>query len=92
MALKYLESCGDSPGFNAGRGLKLFYHRRRRGQLGDSPGFNAGRGLKQIRSQNIRHQHADSPGFNAGRGLKPIQRAGRNTVVLIRPALMPGVD
>ena len=37
----------ESPGFNAGRGLKLSRHCDTVNDLAESPGFNAGRGLKQ---------------------------------------------
>jgi len=60
----------DSPGINAGRGLKQerasIY---RAGEL-DSPGINAGRGLKLRCPHEQPITCTDSPGINAGRGLK----------------------
>ena len=60
----------DSPGSNAGRGLKQV-----RVALGpaleqDSPGSNAGRGLKRTALALTDAARLDSPGSNAGRGLK----------------------
>ena len=41
------DSFCDSPGINAGRGLKPNKYPKFLADMGDSPGINAGRGLKQ---------------------------------------------
>ena len=58
----------------------------------DSPGINAGRGLKLHDVAFLVAPIDDSPGINAGRGLKPLKINGEDRVLMIRPALMPGVD
>ena len=60
----------ESPGFNAGRGLKPSSISVRWPQTGESPGFNAGRGLKPLPCFPLPLGLGESPGFNAGRGLK----------------------
>ena len=82
----------DSPGSNAGRGLKHTQFGSEFDVQKDSPGSNAGRGLKQALCVKLPKIASDSPGSNAGRGLKHL-----NTLLValswtIRPAAMPGVD
>ena len=60
----------DSPGINAGRGLKLIDGERNGMMRPDSPGINAGRGLKLHLVSSHLARWQDSPGINAGRGLK----------------------
>ena len=82
----------DSPGSNAGRGLKHATIERDALIWLDSPGSNAGRGLKPLHSLLYCRVCHDSPGSNAGRGLKLVQLHGRRFDGRIRPAAMPGVD
>ena len=60
----------DSPGSNAGRGLKQPAGVADAAGRKDSPGSNAGRGLKRQWPYRALHPAYDSPGSNAGRGLK----------------------
>ena len=82
----------DSPGINAGRGLKQRCWVRLASAACDSPGINAGRGLKLVALLIHGDSTEDSPGINAGRGLKQRRRCGYVPVCAIRPVLMPGVD
>ncbi len=60
--------CADSPGFNAGRGLKQRLEVVADGRNTDSPGFNAGRGLKRFNgvssNRAIRIRPALMPGVD----------------------------
>ena len=82
----------ESPGIDAGRGLK------QRGLVGkveqylESPGIDAGRGLKQLLRLVIPRCLSESPGIDAGRGLKPLRFYASSGDTVSRPALMPGVD
>ena len=82
----------ESPGFNAGRGLKLLARAGQHQHTRESPGFNAGRGLKQSIPYGTLRHCLESPGFNAGRGLKRHWANSPGKVVGSRPVLMPGVD
>ena len=82
----------ESPGSDAGRGLKLVEVQQRRNCPQESPGSDAGRGLKHSPHHLLFEAFDESPGSDAGRGLKPDPAQVVTVVLVSRPAAMPGVD
>ena len=82
----------ESPGSDAGRGLKLNKPPHVTSGYFESPGSDAGRGLKQNTPSQVASRSTESPGSDAGRGLKPVERGHARFAVVSRPAVMPGVD